>query len=270
MKIDGLDKIQKLSDNTDLENNVTGLEMIHSQEGELKIKGLDNVRHVFANEFPRMSPFTMEVLRLAGRARQLDLRFKQHGSQKHRYEFAPVATLSEVRDFEQRHSISLPASYVEFLTQVGNGGAGPEFGLYSLEELEFNNFIAHSDRVIPYPMIRIQPDFKTFSFSGASYTFVNRSLTPEKWDRMTVSILRLKNEGQTESYEDGRRAVYSGILHIADCSEHYRPALVCSGDMAGEIVEFSPELDMPRFTDKTFEEWILGYFEDVIAKFGKA
>jgi hypothetical protein len=47
----------------------------------------------------------------------------------------PPATEKDVATFEQRHGISLPAEYRLFLTQLGNGGAGPpEYGLVPLGE----------------------------------------------------------------------------------------------------------------------------------------
>lgn len=57
------------------------------------------------------------------------------GARRHR--FQPHSPLSEevVQEFESRHRISLPEEYRGFLIHVGNGGAGPGFGLFRLGEL---------------------------------------------------------------------------------------------------------------------------------------
>ena len=45
----------------------------------------------------------------------------------------PVASEAEVRAFETRHAITLPAEYRLFITTLGNGGRGPaDYGLLSL------------------------------------------------------------------------------------------------------------------------------------------
>jgi hypothetical protein len=58
------------------------------------------------------------------------------GSQAHG--FLTHAPLSEetVREFEVHHCIALPRDYRDFLIHVGNGGAGPAYGLFKLGEMD--------------------------------------------------------------------------------------------------------------------------------------
>lgn len=269
MEILGLDKIRKISDNTNLEPDVRGLEMIRPSDEGIAITGLDSIRSVFYNVFPKLSTFAMELLQLAGRAKELDREYRQYGAEIHHYEFAPVLGLSDVRDFEQRHRIQLPQAYVEFLTQVGNGGAGPDLGMFSLEELELRNFYNHSNRSVSYSMARGEKDFYTYPFALTNHTVtLNSYLTEQQWDGMCLELSRVNREDNAALYEQKRRALYSGVLQIADTDNSFCPALICCGDMAGEMSEFSHDLDMPRYYGKRFEDWILGYFEDVIARFG--
>jgi len=53
---------------------------------------------------------------------------RHHG----RYELGPVLSKEQVRRFEQRYGVTLPESYRSFVTTVGDGGAGPYNGLWSL------------------------------------------------------------------------------------------------------------------------------------------
>jgi hypothetical protein len=54
----------------------------------------------------------------------------------HRYLLeAPIAT-EEIANFERQQGITLPDDYRQFLTQLGNGGAGPDFGIFALGKRE--------------------------------------------------------------------------------------------------------------------------------------
>ncbi|MBC9877453.1 SMI1/KNR4 family protein [Bradyrhizobium sp. INPA01-394B] len=75
-----------------------------------------------------------ELGQLVNRLRAIDRTFRVFGSRQHRYSFGPVLPLAEVRAFESNHGIDLPPDYHCFLTTVGNGGAGPYYGLAPLAD----------------------------------------------------------------------------------------------------------------------------------------
>ncbi|MCX6369094.1 MAG: SMI1/KNR4 family protein [Armatimonadetes bacterium] len=69
-----------------------------------------------------------------------DPHYRVFGSGRHQYLLNPTQPEAVLQSFEKRHGISLPEGYRRFLTQVGDGGAGPWYGLFSLEQtLEGNN-----------------------------------------------------------------------------------------------------------------------------------
>lgn len=55
------------------------------------------------------------------------------GADYHQFRMNPPASARQVADWEGRYRTSLPAPYRSFLEQVGNGGAGPYYGLFPLE-----------------------------------------------------------------------------------------------------------------------------------------
>ncbi|MEM8534365.1 MAG: SMI1/KNR4 family protein [Chloroflexota bacterium] len=69
---------------------------------------------------------------LVRQLRTADPQRRVFGSKQHLYQFRPTITQSEVQTFEHKHHITLPADYRQFILQVGNGGAGPFYGLASL------------------------------------------------------------------------------------------------------------------------------------------
>lgn len=64
---------------------------------------------------------------------QLDTNLELFGSEKHRYILNPTVQIDAIKQFEAKHKITLPSDYVAFLTTLGNGGAGPFYGLEPLE-----------------------------------------------------------------------------------------------------------------------------------------
>lgn len=66
--------------------------------------------------------------------KSLDKDFSIFGSDKHKY-ISVKADISEIERFENKYSCLLPAEYREFLIEIGSG-AGPSYGILSLEKIE--------------------------------------------------------------------------------------------------------------------------------------
>lgn len=71
--------------------------------------------------------------------RQQDKDLKLFGAHKHKYNLNPVASIASIREFEATHQVTLPEGYVTFLTTLGNGGAGPFYGLEPFENALFDD-----------------------------------------------------------------------------------------------------------------------------------
>ena len=60
------------------------------------------------------------------------------GSQAHKFLLNDPLSDSEVRAFEHRHGIHLPPDYRFFISSIGNGGAGPFYGVFPLGMMDEN------------------------------------------------------------------------------------------------------------------------------------
>lgn len=74
-----------------------------------------------------------DLVDLLRELRTLDPHFRVFGSASHRYLLGPVLSEQDLAAFESANGIQLPAEYREFLATVGNGGAGPFYGLEPLD-----------------------------------------------------------------------------------------------------------------------------------------
>lgn len=103
--------------------------------------------------------FPIEELRsLLEKAKVTDAALKQFGAQNHKYQWNPPASLKEIEEFEQETGILLPDGYRNFLLQAGNGGAGPFYGLFSLEQVKGWLSWQVEPRETPYLVPGIDPD----------------------------------------------------------------------------------------------------------------
>lgn len=75
-----------------------------------------------------------ELAELLGLLRQADKNFRVFGTNSHQYKLGPTLAEAELQSFEQKHQVKLPEDYRLFLKEIGNGGAGPFYGLEPLEE----------------------------------------------------------------------------------------------------------------------------------------
>lgn len=216
------------------------------------------------------SPFALQMIELISRAKEMDKKCEQFGANKHKYNLNPVISLAKVRDFEQRHRIRLPQGYVDFLTQVGNGGAGPDYGIYSLEEVELENFYDHSNVCCHYTLAKDQPNYYTLPYTiDGKDTMLNSQFTKEKWNKWYNRLEELSDNGNDDGYDAMQVEAYNGLLQIVCSGCEYCIMLICSGDWFGEVSSFSLELSPPYPLHMTFENWMINHFRKVIEKYEK-
>jgi hypothetical protein len=85
-----------------------------------------------------MSNETMQLRELASVRARLERIAKQPGSDRifgasdHKFALHDPLGEAEIAAFEGLHHVSLPADYRLFLLNVGNGGAGPDYGIHRL------------------------------------------------------------------------------------------------------------------------------------------
>lgn len=73
------------------------------------------------------------------RARHIDQKCLLFGASKHQYRLNPPVNESTVRAVETRYGIQFPEDYFRFITGIANGGAGPDYGIMSLEDSLMTN-----------------------------------------------------------------------------------------------------------------------------------
>ena len=161
------------------------------------------------------------------------------GAFQHQYQLNPVVSLKEVQQFEEEYHVELPEEYIFFLTKVGNGGAGPDYGMYSLDEIKLHNN-------------------KNICREGVP-AFIDKNLTKDAWDIMSVEV---------DTDENLMNDMREGLLIIGTQREVSDNVLMCKGSEQGKIVYFNWAFEFevfPYFTGMGFLEWYETYFREIIA-----
>lgn len=76
-----------------------------------------------------------EILEILEKAKHIDSRYELFGADKHKYRLNPPISASFVRSLEEKYEFSFPTDYFHFVTEIGDGGAGPDYGIYPLNDL---------------------------------------------------------------------------------------------------------------------------------------
>jgi hypothetical protein len=69
------------------------------------------------------------ILQRLAQAAQRDRNWKVFGALRHHYKLNLTLPLSLVEALEKHHGVSLLVDYRHFITEIGNGGAGPYYGV---------------------------------------------------------------------------------------------------------------------------------------------
>lgn len=154
--------------------------------------------------------------------------YKIFGARRHRHRLGPRLSAREVAAVETEIGIELPASFRTFLTEVGNGGAGPSYGLYGLEE---------AIRLDAKEFPERPPDFYTTPFPH-----------PANWDPPPGD--------QPDDYEEARWVTGSLALAEFGCGAFYRLVL-----NDGQVWFDDRCSDAGIVREGDFSEWYLSWLE---------
>lgn len=176
-------------------------------------------------------------------AKSADKDLEVFGAGSHKYQLNPVTTLEKVHEFEKEYGLKLPEAYITFLTEIGNGGAGPDYGLYSLEQTEKMNCDWLHQNAERQPLI-------------------NGGLTSEKWKTVMDGL------EDDERYEEIMGDITTGMLVIGTKGCTYDNILMCRGSERGKVVYLDWNLEgecPPYLTGMDFEDWYVDFFKEIAA-----
>ena len=150
----------------------------------------------------------------------------------------PTISLSALVDFEHTHNIELPEGYREFLLNVGNGGAGPFYGLLPLEKWNDALWGEIDEPKVENPKVRLLAS--------------ESPLLPE------VEY----GDDWEEHLDNLEHGAYQGAITICEQGCTYYSLLIVTGKARGRVVNIDGDMQPPKFAPfPDFLSWYDGWLD---------
>lgn len=154
--------------------------------------------------------------------RSLDPDCQVFGALKHRWAFAEPASDAVIAEFERAHGVSLPTSYRAYLQRLGNGGAGPYYGVEPLAPWRAAGFSRVTATLTT-------SDGQTFSASTGE--------RPEVPTSDPGRPCPLEGEWKLGDELPAKGNLFDGCVFLSEIGCGYQALLVLHGPEAGKVYE---------------------------------
>ena len=166
-------------------------------------------------------------------AKQMDSDEALFGADSHHYQLNPPLDIAQIAQWQRRTGAQLPQEYMQFMTQLGNGGAGPYYGIERFEDSE-NRYDA-----VALPCV----------------------LSPEMSDEEWQTLCHLAEDCSDEEYDARESVIHQGLFYLGTCGCTYDILLVVTGEHAGRLVYTHEWCDSPTPYQFAYESHFLDWYE---------
>ncbi|MEU7822508.1 SMI1/KNR4 family protein [Catellatospora sp. NPDC049133] len=195
---------------------------------------------------------------------------RRFGVDAHGYTLAPVLGDDDLADLEAWLGVALPADFRRFLTQVGAGGAGPDYGINTVRRSADGGWRWHGDCGDLTDVARLGlPFLVDRPFGDELAALDEREPRPEDFTD-PAAYDDAAAEWRDRMWEIVAVPEFSqGAIYLADEGCNRRYWLAVSGPAAGTVwYDGSCDWDDMLFVENefgqpaTFGEWYLGWLTD--------
>lgn len=166
-------------------------------------------------------------------AKQMDSDEELFGADSHHYQLNPPLDMAQIEQWQRRTGVRLSQEYVQFMTQLGNGGAGPYYGIERFEDSE-NRYDA-----VALPCV----------------------LSPEMSDEEWQTLSHLAEDCSDDEYDSRESLLHQGLFYLGTCGCTYDILLVVTGKHAGRLVYTHEWCDSPTPYQFAYESHFLDWYE---------
>lgn len=196
-----------------------------------------------------------EVRKILAQAERIDSKYEMFGASKHQYKLNPPVDTEFVHMVEEKYHFKLPEDYFQFITQVGDGGAGPDYGI-----MPFGNFL----------MMGKSPGVEKFKEAyrlSLANSFTPRPLMSHEVEYYAIATREAyeQNPGEYFVYEkadDNDLCDTDGFLELGTHGCQWDFGLIISGKMRGQIFDTDNE-GAYGFVAYSFDEFYQNWLDRI-------
>lgn len=237
-----------------------------------KLPAIQPVAAIVPHPDPQVASIHREILASLAKLQRCDAAQSIFGAGGHGYLLHPPVTEERVAKFESIHQIRLPDDYRNFLIHVGNGGTGPFYGFFKLQEMDDGHSMkewTQGDGLVgtlsaPFPHQQPWNDL-----SGRPPDPDDEAMTEEEEQ---VHCDRLF-EWQDAHYYNSRQV--NGAIPLCHLGCARRQWLVINGDEAGHVwndfradQEGISPVEIGSLQRVTFLQWYQSWLDDALKQSG--
>jgi hypothetical protein len=196
-----------------------------------------------------MPPWVDRIRRKLADLKAADPEFRCFGAYMHQYRLGPTLSEDKLRNAEAYYGVKLPSDIRTFLAFIGNGGAGPGYGLERFgtprmlpksrpKPIEVS--VKYSAAGVNYPVKTFVHRFATMYWAGIRRLAKDRGLLSRPCPlRKTVQRSEMEVPKDNQAYEQWEREVWNrfddGMLDLANYGCGMAAKLVITGRRQGTV-----------------------------------
>jgi hypothetical protein len=207
------------------------------------------------------------IIEALERLARRDPKCKLFGSASHEYRLNSPLPVKRIEAFERKHRVTLPKDYKYFITAVGNGGAGPYYGLFRFgEHDDLHDFCKWKDGGLVGDLSKKFSHTKAWNLPRSFFRAEELEPRPDASPEEEEQLYEEWNKRLEEHYWNP--AIMNGAIPICHLGCAYRHWLVINGKQRGFV--WGDRADekgiYPLRTSSrrpvTFADWYLSWLRD--------
>lgn len=200
--------------------------------------------------------YISEIKALAQEGLRRDPTYSIFGANRHKWQFGEPVNMQKISDFESDMKITLPKPLVRYLTELGDGGAGSDYGIYSLEAMRRENVYLPKTANLPVMLDHSMTDEQWIDFAK-KYETLEDIIYSDKFKTKTKE----QQESLMREMDDMELSICAGGVFISTPGCSMNSILMCRGAAVGEVFvvdfDYMYQLRSEPYCCGKFEDWII-------------